>query len=150
MPACCRKTRSKKAGCMPSDRKLQTKRATTGWSPPLIPYSTVQLRSNGKRHKIGKIHWNVIGGRKREVRGRTADDGRQSCCNKCITVLNQAVAGRLSSVVFIFAPMPLLQFSLNATDPHSKARAGKIVTDHGSIQTPIFMPVGTAGSVKAV
>lgn len=43
-----------------------------------------------------------------------------------------------------------MQFTLQHTDPHSKARAGEIVTDHGRIQTPIFMPVGTAGTVKAV
>lgn len=43
-----------------------------------------------------------------------------------------------------------LQFKLEHTDPQSKARAGEITTDHGTIQTPIFMPVGTAGSVKAV
>jgi queuine tRNA-ribosyltransferase len=43
-----------------------------------------------------------------------------------------------------------MTFSLEATDPSSSARAGIIYTDHGPIQTPIFMPVGTAGSVKAV
>ncbi len=43
-----------------------------------------------------------------------------------------------------------MKFSLNATDPHSKARAGTIETAHGNIETPIFMPVGTAGTVKAV
>jgi len=43
-----------------------------------------------------------------------------------------------------------LSFQLFATDKNSKARAGKIVTDHGEIHTPVFMPVGTAGSVKAV
>ena len=43
-----------------------------------------------------------------------------------------------------------LTFDLQNTDPHSNARAGKITTDHGEILTPIFMPVGTAGSVKAV
>ena len=43
-----------------------------------------------------------------------------------------------------------MKFSLTSTDPHSKARAGTLHTDHGEIQTPIFMPVGTAGSVKAV
>lgn len=46
--------------------------------------------------------------------------------------------------------MAALQFELNATDGNSRARAGIITTDHGQIQTPIFMPVGTAGSVKAV
>ena len=46
--------------------------------------------------------------------------------------------------------MSALQFHLNHTDSNSKARSGKIITDHGEINTPIFMPVGTAGSVKAV
>src|SRR5947207_7914488 len=46
--------------------------------------------------------------------------------------------------------MPSLQFQIHKTDSHSKARAGKITTDHGEILTPIFMPVGTAASVKAV
>lgn len=43
-----------------------------------------------------------------------------------------------------------MHFELSATDPGSKARAGTITTDHGTIETPIFMPVGTAGTVKAV
>ena len=46
--------------------------------------------------------------------------------------------------------MSVLTFELQHTDTGSKARAGKIDTDHGEILTPIFMPVGTAGSVKAV
>ncbi len=46
--------------------------------------------------------------------------------------------------------MPTLKFQLQNTDTHSKARAGEISTDHGKILTPVFMPVGTAGSVKAV
>ncbi len=41
-------------------------------------------------------------------------------------------------------------FELQTQDPQSKARAGKITTAHGEILTPIFMPVGTAGTVKAV
>jgi queuine tRNA-ribosyltransferase len=43
-----------------------------------------------------------------------------------------------------------LKFNLLHTDPLSKARAGTIQTDHGEIETPIFMPVGTAGTVKSV
>ncbi len=46
--------------------------------------------------------------------------------------------------------MSSLTFQLQHTDLHSKARTGKIVTDHGEILTPVFMPVGTAGSVKAL
>jgi len=46
--------------------------------------------------------------------------------------------------------MAVLQFGLEQTDASSKARAGKIRTDHGEILTPVFMPVGTAGSVKAL
>ncbi len=43
-----------------------------------------------------------------------------------------------------------MDFKLEHTDKSSKARAGKIVTDHGEISTPIFMPVGTVGSVKGI
>lgn len=43
-----------------------------------------------------------------------------------------------------------MQFQLHKTDNETKARAGTITTEHGEIPTPIFMPVGTAGSVKAV
>jgi queuine tRNA-ribosyltransferase len=43
-----------------------------------------------------------------------------------------------------------LDFQLQHTDPKSNARAGLITTEHGQVETPIFMPVGTAGSVKAV
>jgi queuine tRNA-ribosyltransferase len=43
-----------------------------------------------------------------------------------------------------------LKFTLQHTDPDSSARAGEIVTDHGTIQTPIFMPVGTVASVKTI
>lgn len=43
-----------------------------------------------------------------------------------------------------------MTFDISSTDPNSKARAGVLQTDHGQIQTPIFMPVGTAGTVKAV
>lgn len=46
--------------------------------------------------------------------------------------------------------MAELAFELQNTDTVTKARAGKITTDHGEILTPIFMPVGTVGSVKAV
>jgi queuine tRNA-ribosyltransferase len=43
-----------------------------------------------------------------------------------------------------------MKFTLQASDSNSSARAGKIETDHGEILTPIFMPVGTVGTVKAV
>ena len=46
--------------------------------------------------------------------------------------------------------MASLAFELQHTDSGSKARAGRITTDHGEILTPIFMPVGTAGTVKGV
>ena len=48
------------------------------------------------------------------------------------------------------AAMSALAFELLKKDNQSAARAGKITTDHGAIETPIFMPVGTAGAVKAV
>ncbi len=49
----------------------------------------------------------------------------------------------------LFQPI-IMKFSLVHNDPHSNARAGIVETDHGTIQTPIFMPVGTAATVKAV
>jgi len=46
--------------------------------------------------------------------------------------------------------MAKLTFQVQHTNPQSRARAGKLSTDHGDIETPIFMPVGTVGSVKAI
>ena len=43
-----------------------------------------------------------------------------------------------------------MTFDLEYKDTQTRARAGRITTEHGEIQTPIFMPVGTVGSVKAV
>ncbi len=41
-------------------------------------------------------------------------------------------------------------FDLISKDPHSKARRGRLSTRHGFVDTPVFMPVGTQGTVKAV
>lgn len=49
------------------------------------------------------------------------------------------------SVIFV-----AMKFKIEALDPQSKARAGEVTTDHGVIETPIFMPVGTMGTVKGV
>src|SRR5690242_1352981 len=46
--------------------------------------------------------------------------------------------------------MPPFTFTIDATCPATWARAGTVVTPHGSIQTPIFMPVGTQATVKSV
>ena len=43
-----------------------------------------------------------------------------------------------------------MRFNIEAKDKGSNARAGKLTTDHGDIKTPIFMPVGTQATVKAV
>ena len=43
-----------------------------------------------------------------------------------------------------------MSFTVVSQDPHSRARAGILETGHGTIRTPIFMPVGTQGSVKSV
>ena len=43
-----------------------------------------------------------------------------------------------------------MKFTLQHTDTKTNARAGSITTDHGTIETPIFMPVGTVGAVKAI
>lgn len=44
----------------------------------------------------------------------------------------------------------MIEFNINHRDPQSKARSGLIKTAHGNIETPVFMPVGTVGTVKAV
>src|SRR6056300_328807 len=44
----------------------------------------------------------------------------------------------------------MLSFTIDSKDANSNARSGVIQTDHGTIKTPIFMPVGTAGTVKAI
>ena len=46
--------------------------------------------------------------------------------------------------------MILMKFVKTHNDPQSAARCGIITTDHGQIETPIFMPVGTVGSVKGI
>ena len=43
-----------------------------------------------------------------------------------------------------------LDFALEATDPNSGARAGRLTTPHGVIETPVFMPVGTQATVKTL
>ncbi len=43
-----------------------------------------------------------------------------------------------------------MEFSILKSNTESNARAGKITTAHGEIETPIFMPVGTVASVKSV
>ena len=49
------------------------------------------------------------------------------------------------------APSPVpLTYELDAVCPDTGARAGRVHTDHGTIETPMFMPVGTAGTVKAL
>lgn len=57
---------------------------------------------------------------------------------------------KLKSVLKDFQAIAFMKFTLEKTDSQSKARVGLIETDHGTIQTPIFMPVGTAATVKAV
>jgi hypothetical protein len=57
----------------------------------------------------------------------------------------------LLSIISIFAAdSSQMQFRLENTDKDTHARAGIISTAHGEIRTPVFMPVGTAGTVKAV
>ena len=43
-----------------------------------------------------------------------------------------------------------MEFHIIKSDNHTNARAAKLITDHGAIETPIFMPVGTIGSVKGI
>lgn len=56
----------------------------------------------------------------------------------------------ISIIKDVVTHLRMLKYALEKTDPITKARAGKITTEHGEILTPIFMPVGTVGTVKAV
>jgi queuine tRNA-ribosyltransferase len=51
--------------------------------------------------------------------------------------------------IVLLRKITTMNFTIAANDPKSNARAGVLNTDHGPIETPIFMPVGTAGTVKA-
>ena len=53
-------------------------------------------------------------------------------------------------ILCIFAEYMSMKFTLQHKDPATKARAGELTTDHGVIRTPIFMPVGTAATVKGI
>ena len=44
----------------------------------------------------------------------------------------------------------MIQFQIDKQSNDSRARAGTLTTSHGLIKTPVFMPVGTAGTVKAI
>lgn len=55
-----------------------------------------------------------------------------------------------NNTLFLSPQTRHVKFTLSAKDSKSNARAGIVQTDHGDIETPIFMPVGTAGTVKAV
>jgi queuine tRNA-ribosyltransferase len=54
------------------------------------------------------------------------------------------------SVIFVTVHSLFMRFQIVDNDAGSSARAGVLETAHGKIETPIFMPVGTAGTVKAV
>ena len=60
---------------------------------------------------------------------------------------NKASVIKAVPIAYIF---PSMKFVLEKKDSQSQARTGTLETDHGILQTPIFMPVGTAGTVKAV
>ena len=65
------------------------------------------------------------------------------------TVNNQQLTNVESKISLLLRKITTMNFTIAANDPKSNARAGVLHTDHGPIETPIFMPVGTAGTVKA-
>ena len=74
--------------------------------------------------------------------------GRPACAETTAIPPGESVStiAREKCAAMLRAPM----FTLLQTVPETKARRGRLVTNHGTIETPIFMPVGTQGSVKAV
>src|SRR5207253_724941 len=69
--------------------------------------------------------------------------------NESVFTVSLHIIGCTSLNIFLL-PLLLMEFRLTRKDVQSKARAGEIYTSRGVIETPIFMPVGTAGTVKAV
>ncbi len=69
---------------------------------------------------------------------------------QCECVLRCTFYTDFLSLEILFYRKHIMDFKLLHTDPYSSARAGVITTDHGEIETPIFMPVGTVASVKGV
>ena len=58
---------------------------------------------------------------------------------------------QISELFSLFLPDNMsMTFTLQHKDPASRARAGEFTTDHGTVRTPIFMPVGTAATVKGL
>src|SRR5512138_1104731 len=68
----------------------------------------------------------------------------QSACHRNIA------EGRLPAKMIILTCMESFGFRLESADSHSKARAGRLDTPHGAVETPVFMPVGTQATVKAM
>jgi len=60
------------------------------------------------------------------------------------------MAGWLKTLIFATLTDFILIFQVEHSDEHSAARAGVLTTDHGAVESPFFMPVGTAGAVKAL
>ncbi len=67
-----------------------------------------------------------------------------------VTSYEQDRRGRMRPASGLPLAAASMEFQLLANDPASKARAGLLRTDHGDVPTPVFMPVGTLGAVKAV
>lgn len=65
-------------------------------------------------------------------------------------MFEQSHMGDLSFDIAALASAGMFSFSVTDRDPRSRARRGKLVTPHGTVQTPAFMPVGTAGAIKGV
>jgi queuine tRNA-ribosyltransferase len=64
--------------------------------------------------------------------------------------IDESLTAERHYAIFAGLVFKMMDFTLQQTDTKSSARAGVLKTDHGDIPTPIFMPVGTVGSVKAV
>ena len=64
--------------------------------------------------------------------------------------IDESLTAERHYVIFAGLVFKMMNFTLQQTDAQSSARAGVLKTDHGDIPTPIFMPVGTVGSVKGV
>ena len=93
----------------------------------------------------------IIGFLKQAEAGMPIKDISRTFATRVALACRPLTSGARASVAWPPPTIPaMLQFDLLKTDPSSHARRGALTLNHGVVQTPIFMPVGTYGTVKGV
>ena len=81
---------------------------------------------------------------------RTASDGTRDLIRPCFEFASPLVESLRRLVAPLQLKLPQITFEVVAECPATRARAGLLHTGHGTIETPVFMPVGTQATVKGL